>query len=258
MTKPKIGLSMLYTLSKPFKKMTSEICKTGTTNVEIVDDGLHVLNKRRTAVLNDIRKSCDIKYVVHAPFAGINITMPSKPLLSATLKRLKQSIVNASALDCRVWVFHPGMRTGTSGFYPGVDWIRNLDSVRLLVRFAKDHGVEACIENAMDPFVLTSASEFKRFYSEIDDDVGLVLDTGHANLIGQVDAFLKELPDRIKHIHAHDNLGLQDQHLGIGYGSIDWTSFSKLLKETSFDGVVMIESIEHIPESIAKLRQLLE
>jgi sugar phosphate isomerase/epimerase len=248
---------MLYTLGESFRKMTTEIPRTGRTNLEIVDDGLHVLNKKRTETLNEIRKSYGIRYAVHAPFSGINITLPSKPLLNATLKRLKQSIISASMLECYMWVFHPGMRTGTSFFYPGVDWIRNLESVRLLVDFADDHGVRTCIENAMDPFVMTNVKEFKKFYSEINEDVGLALDTGHANLIGEVNDFVSGFPDEIVHVHAHDNFGKSDQHLGIGYGNIDWTMFSTLLKKTSFKGVVTIESIEHIPESITKLEKLL-
>jgi sugar phosphate isomerase/epimerase len=237
--------------------MTVEIPKAGTTYIEIVDDGLHVLNKKRTAVLNEIGKSYGIKYTVHAPFAGINIALPSKPLLHATIRRLKESIVNASAIDCQVWVFHPGMRTGVSMFYPGVDWIRNLESVRLLARFADDHGVKTSIENVMDPFVLKDVEEFKRFYKEVNQDVGLALDTGHANLIGQVEDFLTEFPDKIAHIHAHDNLGKEDQHLGIGYGNIDWDMVSTLLKKTCYDKVVMVEAGEHVEASIQKLKQLL-
>ncbi len=99
--------------------------------------------------------------------------------------------------------------------------------------------------------------EFRRFYSEIDVDVGLALDTGHANLTGEVDGFLKAFPDKLVHVHAHDNLGKMDQHLGIGYGNVDWESFGRLFKKTGFDGIVIVESVEHIEESMEKLRQLL-
>jgi sugar phosphate isomerase/epimerase len=257
MTKPKLGLSMLYCLGESFKRMTFEIPKAGTAYVEIVDDGLHVLNKKRTAMLNEIGRSCGIKYTVHAPFAGINIALPSKPLLHATMKRLKESIVNASAIDCQMWVFHPGMKTGISMFYPGADWVRNLEGVRLLTRFADDLHVKISIENVMNPFVLKSVQEFKRFYKEVDEDIGLALDTGHANLIGQLGSFLTEFPDKIVHIHAHDNLGKEDQHLGIGYGNIDWNMVSALLKKAGYDKVVVVESGERVEASVQKLKQLL-
>lgn len=250
-------MSMLYCLGEPFKKMVKEILKAQTTYIEIVDDGLHTLDKKKTVTLNEIRKSNDIKYTVHAPFAGINIALPSRPLLNAMLKRLKESIVNASALDCQMWVFHPGMRTGISVFYPSTDWVRNLESVRSLVEFAEDHGVKASIENVVEPFVIKDVEEFKRFYSEVNENVGLALDIGHANLIGQVESFLTEFPDKIVHVHAHDNFGKSDQHLGIGCGNINWERFASLLKKASCDKVVIVESVEHIEESMQKLKQLL-
>jgi sugar phosphate isomerase/epimerase len=248
---------MLYCLGEPFGKMVEQIPGEQTKCIEIVDDGLHSLTKRRVSILKSLGESYGLKYTVHAPFAGINIALTSKPLLNASLRRLMTSIIHASALNCRIWVFHPGVRTGVSMFYPGMDWARNLESVRLLFNFASDYGVEAAIENTLSQSVLKSVDEFKRFYGEVDEDVGLVLDVGHANLIGQVESFFVDLPDRIAYIHAHDNHGKTDEHLGIGYGNIDWKAFAEQLRGTSFSGIVMVESFEHVQESLQKLRQLM-
>jgi sugar phosphate isomerase/epimerase len=83
------------------------------------------------------------------------------------------------------------------------------------------------------------------------------LDTGHANITGELQRFLTELSDKIKHVHAHDNFGKVDQHLGIGDGNIDWKSTFELLKKASYKGIVMVESVEHVHESVQRLRQLL-
>jgi sugar phosphate isomerase/epimerase len=257
MVKPEIGLSMLYCLGEPFRKMAEQIAKAKTTYIELVDDGLHALDKKRVAALNSIKQSYDTKYTVHAPFVGINIALPSSPLLNATLKRMKKSIVNAGALDCEMWVFHPGLKTATSMFYPGMDWVRNLDSVRLLFRFARDHGVKTCVENIMEAFVMKNVEEFKRFYSEVDEEIGLALDTGHANVVGQLEGFLAEFSDKIVHVHAHDNHGESDEHLGVGYGNIDWNMVAERLRRAFFDKVVIVESVEHIEESMQTLRRLL-
>lgn len=257
MAKPEIGLSMLYCLGEPFGKMAEQIPKAKTTCIELVDDGLHALDKKRVAALNRLKQSYDVKYTVHGPFVGINIALPSSPLLSTTLRRMKKSIVNASALDCEMWVFHPGLKTATSMFYPGMDWTRNLDSVRLLFRFAGDHGVEACVENIMEAFVMKNVEEFKRFYTEIGEDIGLALDTGHANVVGQLEGFLTEFSDKTVHVHAHDNHGKSDEHLGVGYGNIDWDMVAKHLKRASFDKIVIVESVEHIEESMRRLERLL-
>jgi len=257
MVKPKVGLSMLYCLGEPFKKMTEQLIAVKTKYVEIVDDGFHTLNKQRVSVLRDIGESYGLKYSVHAPFAGINIALQSKPLLNATLKRLKQSLINANALNCHLWVFHPGMKTGISMFYPGLDWTRNLESVRLLLKFAGNCGVEVAIENVISMFLVRNVEDFTKFYSEINENVGLAFDTGHANINGQVEDFLTKLSDKIVHVHAHDNLGESDQHLGIGYGNIDWEKAARLLKRASFDKTIVIESVEHVEESMAKIEKLL-
>jgi sugar phosphate isomerase/epimerase len=248
---------MLYTIGEPFERMLEEIPKAGARYVEVVDDGAHVLDEKRVLALKNVRDSYGVEFTVHAPFTGINISLQDKALLSAMMRRLKESIVNSAGLDCRLWVFHPGMTAGVSMFYPGGDWTRNLESVRLLSKFASEHSVKTAIENVMEPFVLKSVAEFKRFYAELNEEVGLALDTGHANLNGEVDAFLTELSDKLVHVHAQDNLGRVDQHLGIGYGNINWQSFADLLKKTSFDGIVILESVEHIEESMQKLKQLL-
>ena len=257
MAKPEIGLSMLYCLGEPFAKMLDEIPRTKTMCIELVDEGLHALDKRRVVALNTIKSSHSKKYTVHAPFVGVNIALPSDPLLNATLRRMKKSIVNASALDCEMWVFHPGMKTATSMFYPGMDWTRNLDSVRELLKFAADYGVEACIENIMEAFVMKNVEEFKRFYSEIGEEVGLAFDIGHANVVGQLEGFLSEFSNEFVHIHAHDNHGKSDEHLGVGYGNIDWSMVAEELKRARFKRIVIVESVEHIEESIRRLEHLL-
>jgi sugar phosphate isomerase/epimerase len=259
MVKSKIGLSMLYCLSEPFQKMTECLLKIETAYIEVVDDGFHTLDRGRVSVLKDIGKSYNLKFSVHAPFADINIASPSKPILKAMLKRLKKSIAYAKDLDAYVWIFHPGLKTGVSMFYPGMDWLQNCKTTQLLFKIADNYGVKIAIENVPEPypFLLKSVDDFTRFYGEVHEDIGLVLDVGHANINGQIEGFLKIFADRIVHIHVHDNDGRSDQHLGVGYGTVDWQKFAKTLKEISYDKIVVIESIEHVEESMQRLRQFL-
>jgi len=258
MDKPEIGLSMLYCLGEPFKKMTEHLIKAETAYIEIVDDGFHTLNKQRVSMLKNVGESHGLKYSVHAPFADINIASPSKPMLKVMLKRLEKSISYASDLNAYVWVFHPGLETGVSMFYPGMSWLQNLKTARLLLKIASDYGVKIAIENVPEPypFLMMSVEDFTKFYDEFNEDIGLAFDVGHANLNGQTERFLTILAGKIVHIHVHDNDGKIDQHLGIGYGNIDWKNVANLLKRISYDKLVIIESFEHIEESMHKLKQL--
>lgn len=260
MTQPKIGLSMLYCLSKPFSKMVQYLANVETTYIEVVDEGLHALTEKRVATLREIAKSKGIKYTVHAPFADMNIASPSKPVLKATLKRLEESLSHASALDAKLWVFHPGSQTGISSFYPGEEWKQNIESIRMLHKTAENLGVNIAMENLPKKygFIMKNAEDFIKFYRETSlNDIGMALDVGHANLEDTTENFLRKLPDKIVHMHLSDNMGMNDQHLGVGYGKINWQCFAENLKGIAYDKTLMIESVEHVKESLKNLKQLL-
>lgn len=257
--KPEIGVSMLYTLGSTFHEMARQLATVDASLVEIVDDGFHVLSKKRVRILGEIAHSYGISYTVHAPFADINIASPSKQILKTSIKRLRQSMVYASMLDAKLWVFHPGMRTGISSFYPGRDWQQNNVSIHLLCKVAEEYGLRVALENLPEPypFIMKSVDDFTRFYAETGLNVNMVLDVGHANINRQILPFLRAFNKRIVHLHASDNMGEFDEHLGIGYGKINWQDFAQALKEAGYDKTIVVESVFHVKESLEKLKQLL-
>ena len=259
MSKAKVGVSMLYCLGEPFSRMVKRLGKMETKYIEILDDGTYDLNKTRIATLKEAAKSYGLEYSLHAPFADINIASPIKPLLNASLKRLKQSLQNASAMDAKLWIFHPGQRTGIGQFYPGADFKQHCQSIEELYKVAEEYGVNIALENlpARYWFLMNTPEEFMRMYRETNLPVGVVVDLGHANLEGQIQPFFNLLADKIVHIHASDNNGSDDQHLGIGEGNIDWTWFAQTLNKNGYDKTIIIESMIHVPESVRKLKQLL-
>ena len=144
MSKAKVGVSMLYCLGEPFNRMVKRLGTMNTRYIEILDDGTHELDKKRVATLKEAAKSYSLEYSLHAPFADINIASPSKTMLNASMKRLKQSMVYANAVGCKVWVFHPGAKTGIGQFYPGADWKQNIESIQELYKTAEEYGVKHC------------------------------------------------------------------------------------------------------------------
>jgi len=259
MSKAKVSVSTLYRLGEPFDKMVKHLSKIGTQYIEVLDDGAHELNQNRVKTLKEAAKSHNLEYTMHAPFADINIASPSKPILTASMKRLKQSLAYANELDAKVWVFHPGALTGITQFYPGAEWKQNTQSIIELYEAAEGLGVNIALENlpAKYWFIMKSPEDFNRFYKETNLPLGIVMDLGHANLEGQIEPFFNQLADKIIHIHASDNCGDDDSHLGVGYGKIDYNWFAETLKKLGYDRNVVIESFEHIPESIEKLKELL-
>ncbi|MCW4005739.1 MAG: sugar phosphate isomerase/epimerase [Candidatus Bathyarchaeota archaeon] len=259
MSKPRIGLSMLYTLSESFNKMVKQLNKAPVKYIEIVDEGAHTLNNKRVKILKDAAKTHGFKYSVHAPFADINPASPSKPILKASLKRLKQSMQYANDLDAYLWVVHPGNKSGISTFYPGADWKQNIQSITELHKTAQDYGLKMAMENLPEKynFLMKTPDDFKRFYTETGlTDIGIVLDTGHAHLEGQIQPFLKEIPDKLAHIHISDNHGETDEHLGLGEGTIDWQEFTTLVKAAKFSGTVLTEAVFSSKETLQRTQKL--
>ena len=258
MAKPEIGYSMLYCLNEPFTSLLKHLNQVDVKHVELVDEGLHTINKRRAKKLNKIAKTRNLDFIVHAPWAGINIATPSPVLRRAVLKRLTTSIVIAGQLGCRLWLFHPGSRTPLSHIYPGKDWQLNLESVRTLLKVARREGVKVAIENTPEPFpsLLKSVDDFHRFYEDLDDNIGMVLDVAHANINNQIQDFIKQFSKKIVHMHVSDNNGDRDLHLGIGHGNIEWKTVTKAVKTADYGNLIMIESTDNIKESLHFLRKI--
>ena len=249
---------MLFCLGEPFQSLVRRLHEVDVSYVELLDEGLHRLENKRIKTLKKIAESKDLKLTLHSPFADINIAAPNPVLQKAILKLQKKSILHASQLDCQVWVFHPGLRTGVSPFYPGKDWQLNLESVRTLLRFARRNDVKITIENVPKPppFLMKNVKDFYRFYNELGEDIGLTLDVAHANLNNEIQNFLTHFSDKIVHMHVSDNDGIHDSHLGIGYGNIEWKNVAETMKKVGYSNIVMLESVDHVKESLQTLRTL--
>jgi sugar phosphate isomerase/epimerase len=74
------------------------------------------------------------------------------------------------------------------------------------------------------------------------DQVGLCVDTGHANL-GDLDAAraIRMAGERLLTTHLHDNWGERDDHLPPGRGTIDWQDVFDALKQVGYRRPLMLE-----------------
>jgi len=176
------------------------------------------------------------------------------------LKRLEKSLSYARQLKSHQWVFHSGWKSGVSEFYPNLDWQTNLRSVRSLSATAKKLGVDISLENTPEPlhFLVKRTQDFALFYSELgsDLDIDITLDIAHAFTTQQVFDFIEKFGAKIAHVHVSDNEGKYDSHKGIGYGKIGWEEVAKALRKINYKGIVMSESVDHVEESLQKMRQL--
>lgn len=255
-----IGLSMLFSLGEPFSSMLTHLTQFGVGHIELVDESQHALTQKRVNMLKKISRQHGLEFTVHAPFADINIASPNPVLRRVMLKRLEKSLGYTHQLGSRLWTFHSGWKSGVSEFYPNLDWQLNLRSIKALLTFAKKLDVDVAIENTPEPFhfLVKRMEDFALFYSELgsDVDLGMTLDVAHANTAQQVSGFIDKFSDKIAHVHISDNEGKYDSHKGIGYGKINWKDVATALKRINYRGTVVLESVDHVHESLQVMKQL--
>jgi sugar phosphate isomerase/epimerase len=72
-------------------------------------------------------------------------------------------------------------------------------------------------------------------------EVGVCLDTGHANLTGDMYTVIQKLSGHLRMVHAHDNHGVTDEHLAPGAGFIEWNRVLMELGKAGFHGGIILE-----------------
>jgi sugar phosphate isomerase/epimerase/protein-tyrosine-phosphatase len=84
---------------------------------------------------------------------------------------------------------------------------------------------------------------------------GFALDSGHANIAGDLTDIEEHILDHLVSLHLNDNSGRgKDQHLPPGEGVSDWTQVDRILRASGFRGVMMHEVQSYERDPIDTLR----
>ena len=129
---------------------------------------------------------------------------------------------------------------------------------RVLQR-AGDSDITICIENMSE-----NAEQMAPIFDALPS-LKFTLDLGHAQLLSNQNTsfgFMEKFPDRIKHIHLHDNLGgdsqTDDLHLPVGKGAVDFEGIFSKLNQIGYDGTMTLElKPAEIKENLGTVKQLL-
>jgi len=257
----KLGISTLHLSGKLFQNVLQTLKTNGAECQcwELIDDDSFKLNKRRIKALKDLQSSFGFKYTVHGPFCDFNISSINTAMRRLSIKALEESLSHAAQLDAKMFVTHPGFYGVYTSVYLNATQRLNLESITYLAKRAEDLGVPIAVENMPSNISATLAKveDFKTFFKQLGSiSVGLALDVGHANTVGQLQLFVKQLGKRITHVHLHSNRGHSDTHNELGEGTVDWVWLVKTLKRRGFKGYIMVESVFRPLESLRKLKNL--
>ncbi|MEN8152951.1 MAG: sugar phosphate isomerase/epimerase family protein [Acidobacteriota bacterium] len=176
---------------------------------------------------------------IHAPFLDISTGGYDKEIRDLSLKKLKKIIGLAQEWNSKIVVVHYNYDRMYYREYLDL-WLNNAAS---FFRELSDYDAPPLIalENINDPtpFVALKLEEMINRKNIIH-----CFDFGHHNVFGEI-SFSEWLfylrSGRHVHLHFHDNIGNNDDHLPVGEGNIRWDIVKDLLPDMKINFSVTLE-----------------
>lgn len=159
----------------------------------------------------------------------------------AALAEIEAALAVATRVPYRYLVVHVGMPVGEQ-LPPGDNQpAAATRSVEAIVEAASRVNVRVALEVIPNP--LSTPGALVRLIEEQLEglDVGICLDIGHANLLGDVGEAFEAVSGHLWTTHVHDNRGTRDEHLVPYAGAIDWDLAMMVSQKVGYDGVLMFE-----------------
>ena len=176
------------------------------------------------------RLDWDPAITIHAPFVDLNPGAIDPMVKSVTQLRFRQILNVAAVLKPRAAVFHAGYDRWRYNGRKDL-WLDNsLDTWRTVIDAASKIGTRIAVENVFDE----DPEALGMLIEKLDTpDFGFCFDTGHFNIFSTVslETWFDRLGKRIVEVHVHDNNGKEDSHWGLGRGTVDFTTFFRLLQK---------------------------
>lgn len=202
-----------------------------------------------------LKKNSDIYYLCHGPREG-NANDP-ETLENTYFPKLMQILAIMPELDMRLLTIHLWL---DARFVKHELMAYKIEFLRRVIDRAKETGTTVCLENLSE-----TASHMEGIFKALPE-LSMTLDLGHAKLLTEGNTafgFLDQYPDRIKHIHLHDNRGgnsaSEDLHLPVGEGIVDFSGIFKRLNEIGYQKTITLElNPGEIEKNLGDVRQLLQ
>jgi len=157
-------------------------------------------------------------------------------------------------LACPLVTVHANWASGMFSDEECIDF--QCQALASLAQAASRFGIGIMVEPMDTP--RDTLKNLSRIVSRVPD-LMVHVDVGHAHVQGIApEAFFRQFPGRVVHIHLHDNDGSGDQHLPLDEGTIDWVATVAQIRG-HYDGTITLEVFcgdrEHLLLSKKKLER---
>ena len=218
----------------------------------------YVTGKRDPSEIPRMMRRYNLSYSVHAPFHDLNIAGLNDRIRKESLLETFEAIRLASNIDAELLVLHPGKRT-TIEVPDEVYLERSIEAIRKICQKVEELGIEMRIglEN-MDSKRSHFANTPKCLLSILErvnsPNLGITLDVAHANTCTNPVEFLKQVLDKVVHVHLSDNTGPASAsfHMPLGTGNLNLVDVLRELANGGYEGMLIVEGKGENPEEFVK------
>ncbi|MEJ2634412.1 MAG: sugar phosphate isomerase/epimerase [Calditrichia bacterium] len=213
----------------------------------------------------DIIEKSGLKVTVHATFYDINLATINSYLRKANMECYRKFLDLSGELGAEVMVVHAGyLHRDASGIPALLDNAKNnlVENLKILGDYGLKKNVKIGLENSppnRNTLMIADWNNHLEILGRVNHpNVGALLDTAHAYLHGlDLNAYYQKIRPHLVEIHAHNNNGKEDEHLGMNRGTIDYVTFFKE-NQISVPVIMEIRNFVEAAESMEWIRQFEE
>lgn len=229
-------------MNNPRNPIADEIKAIGENRYDFIDLTLEAPHAQdlEVKVAKKLLRDYNLSVVGHTD-PIIPYAYPIKSLREACLGEFKRCAEIFAQLDAKTMNIHPCYSCPIVMKKSLVDL--NIEALSSILEAVQSFGLTLMLENFIAPF--DSIAIFRRILKELPG-IKLHLDFGHGNIGAESgEAFCREFPKEIEHVHFSDNRGSDDHHMPLGVGGIDWKGAITALKSIQYNEGITLEVFSH-------------
>lgn len=245
----KFSQSSFVYFNYPLQEAIGRLHRYGYQGIEIWGGRPHVYRHDLDGQLDEIVALLDRFEMVVPNFIPAQFRYPSilcslnEAIRHDSVQYIQDAVDNALRLRAPSVSLCPGMTLFGEDLDRG--WGQLRQSIVELLDYTEGTDLVLLLEpahKAESTLILTVADGLRMIEEVGSERLGILLDTGHANVNGEnlaeVVASLRDVPF---HVHIDDNHGDSDAHLIPGDGKIDFAPFARALQRVNYQGFVSAE-----------------
>lgn len=171
-----------------------------------------------------------------AKSVSLSFGNPKKRLYSLDI--IYQAVEAAEIIGAKTVIVH----FGVFGDKVKGDVLSNIISALILIEeYISGKDVRIAFENVATPVSMSGYISYTLTKYDFKS-MGVCLDLGHANINEDSALAVENCGDKLFHIHASDNTGVNDSHLLPTEGKVDWTRVMNALSKANYEGYFVFET----------------